>query len=105
LERGAVHVEELRSLRPQGQRPSILQLVVFVTVLTSFYYCTTLFVIVAALVTKLDYQPLLRMPHFLAAMLIGTALLISSFRFAEQGTAPPQFPLSEFNHQYFFVVL
>jgi hypothetical protein len=64
-----------------------LQLVVFVAVLTCFYYCLTLLRTVVALVTKFDYHPLLQMPHFLAALLVATALLIPSFRYAELGTA------------------
>jgi predicted RNA-binding Zn-ribbon protein involved in translation (DUF1610 family) len=65
----------------------LLQLIVFVTVLICFYYCVTLFRTAAALVTKFDYQPLLNLPHGLVAILLATAVLIPSFRFAEQGTA------------------
>jgi predicted RNA-binding Zn-ribbon protein involved in translation (DUF1610 family) len=65
----------------------LMQLIIFVTVLTCFYYIPTIFRTVTALATKFDYQPLLHMPHFLAAMLVSTVLLIPSFRFAEKGTA------------------
>lgn len=64
-----------------------LQLVVFVAVLTCFYYIPTLFRTVVGLVTRFDYQLVLNLPHFLAAMLIATAALILSFRYAEFGTA------------------